>query len=41
MEAALVTVGDDLLAGDTENTNANWLAEKHTQRGLSVVDEPT
>jgi molybdenum cofactor synthesis domain-containing protein len=36
MEVALVTVGDELLAGDTVNTNGTWLAEKLTDRGVSV-----
>jgi molybdenum cofactor synthesis domain-containing protein len=37
MEVALVTVGDELLAGDTVNTNANWLATQVTERGGTVV----
>lgn len=36
MDVALVTVGDELLAGDTENTNATWLADQLTDRGVSV-----
>ena len=36
MQAALVTVGDELLAGDTVNTNASWLAEQLTSRGVAV-----
>ncbi|WP_255194957.1 competence/damage-inducible protein A [Halorarius litoreus] len=36
MNAALVTVGDELLAGDTENTNATWLAQQLTARGVAV-----
>ncbi|ESS12553.1 MAG: molybdenum cofactor synthesis domain protein [uncultured archaeon A07HR60] len=36
MEVALVTVGDELLAGDTENTNATWLADRLSARGASV-----
>ncbi len=45
MEAALLTVGDELLSGDTVNTNANWLAGQLSDRGvrvariLSVADE--
>jgi len=45
MEVALLTVGDELLSGDTVNTNANWLAGQLTDRGvrvariLSVADE--
>lgn len=36
MQAALLTVGDELLAGDTENTNATWLSRQLTDRGVSV-----
>jgi molybdenum cofactor synthesis domain-containing protein len=37
MEVALVTVGDELLAGDTQNTNATWLAEQLHDRGVTVT----
>ena len=37
MNVALVTVGDELLAGDTENTNATWLARQLTERGATVT----
>lgn len=36
MDAALVTVGDELLSGDTENTNATWLARELAERGVAV-----
>lgn len=36
MEVAIVTVGDELLAGDTTNTNASWLATQLTDRGATV-----
>jgi molybdenum cofactor synthesis domain-containing protein len=36
MNVALVTVGDELLAGTTTNTNASWLAEQLTRRGTTV-----
>jgi len=36
MDVALVTVGDELLAGDTENTNATWLARRLSARGAAV-----
>ena len=36
MDAALVTVGEELLAGETENTNATWLARQLTERGVVV-----
>ncbi len=37
MEVALLTIGDELLAGDTANTNATWLAERLTERGVTVT----
>jgi len=36
MDAALITVGDELLAGDTTDTNATWLAGQLTDRGVVV-----
>ncbi|WP_424015651.1 competence/damage-inducible protein A [Halorubrum xinjiangense] len=37
MEVALITVGDELLSGDTVNTNANWLAAELSERGVAVA----
>lgn len=37
MDVALITVGDELLAGDTVNSNANWLATELTDRGVTVT----
>ena len=36
MNVAIVTVGDELLAGDTENTNATWLCGRLADRGVLV-----
>ncbi|MFC6938628.1 competence/damage-inducible protein A [Salinirubellus sp. GCM10025818] len=36
MNVALVTVGDELLAGDTVNTNAAWLGRRLAERGVTV-----
>jgi molybdenum cofactor synthesis domain-containing protein len=36
MDAAVVTVGDELLSGDTENTNATWVCRELTRRGVDV-----
>jgi len=36
MKVALITVGDELLAGDTTDTNATWLAAKLNERGATV-----
>ncbi|GAB3031184.1 competence/damage-inducible protein A [Natronobiforma cellulositropha] len=36
MNVAIVTVGDELLAGRTVNTNASWLCERLHERGARV-----
>ena len=36
MRVAVVTVGDELLVGETVNTNAAWLGEQLRDRGASV-----
>ena len=36
MDVAIVTVGDELLAGRTTNTNATWLCERLADRGVRV-----
>ncbi|MFB6133372.1 MAG: competence/damage-inducible protein A [Halanaeroarchaeum sp.] len=36
MDVAVVTVGDELLAGETENTNASWLGRRLTEQGVDV-----
>lgn len=36
MDVALLTVGDEVLAGDTVNTNASWLAAELSGRGATV-----
>ena len=36
MNVAIVTVGDELLVGQTVDTNATWLAEQLTNRGCTV-----
>lgn len=37
MRVGLVTVGDELLAGETVNANAAWLGRRLTDRGVDVV----
>ncbi|AZH25707.1 competence/damage-inducible protein A [Haloplanus aerogenes] len=37
MDVAILTVGDEVLAGDTENTNATWLARRLTDAGVTVT----
>jgi molybdenum cofactor synthesis domain-containing protein len=36
MDAGLITIGDEILAGDTVNTNAAWLGERLRDLGVSV-----
>lgn len=36
MKVAILTVGDELLAGETANSNATWLARQLSERGCSV-----
>jgi molybdenum cofactor synthesis domain-containing protein len=36
MRVAVVTVGDELLVGETVNTNAAWLGEQLRDRGVTV-----
>ncbi|MFC6718115.1 competence/damage-inducible protein A [Natrialbaceae archaeon GCM10025810] len=36
MDVAIVTVGDELLSGETTDTNASWLASQITDRGAIV-----
>jgi len=37
MRVAIVSVGDELLAGDTVNTNAAWLGQRLDERGVTVA----
>jgi molybdenum cofactor synthesis domain-containing protein len=36
MHVAVVNVGDEILAGDTTNTNATWLCDRLDERGVAV-----
>ncbi|MDS0221468.1 molybdopterin-binding protein [Haloarcula sp. S1AR25-5A] len=37
MRVAVVTVGDELLSGETVNTNAAWLGQQLAERGVTVA----
>ncbi|MFB6185302.1 MAG: competence/damage-inducible protein A, partial [Halobacteriaceae archaeon] len=37
MRVAVVTVGDEIVAGDIVNTNAAWLGKELTKRGVTVT----
>lgn len=41
MQVALITIGDELLSGDTVNTNAAWLGRELTSRGVTVTKDVT
>ncbi|MGM0588640.1 MAG: competence/damage-inducible protein A [Bacteroidota bacterium] len=36
MKATIISIGDELLIGDTVNTNASWMAQKLTEWGINV-----
>ncbi|MEI6024246.1 MAG: molybdopterin-binding protein, partial [Phycisphaerales bacterium] len=36
MSAAIISVGDELMLGQTQDTNAKWLATQFTLRGVVV-----
>jgi len=36
MHVAVINVGDEILAGDTTNTNATWLCDRLDERGVDV-----
>ncbi len=36
MDAAILTVGNEILSGDTRDTNASWLAGRLEERGVRV-----
>lgn len=37
MKASIITIGDELLIGQTINTNASWLGQQLTELGVDVV----
>ncbi len=37
MHAAILTIGNEVVSGDTENTNASWLSRRFEQLGVKVV----
>lgn len=37
MHATILTIGNELVSGDVENTNASWLARRLEQLGVRVV----
>jgi nicotinamide-nucleotide amidase len=41
MKAALLTIGDELLYGQTVNTNAAWMGEQLSQTGIRVYETLT
>lgn len=41
MKVEILTIGDELLIGQTINTNASWIGEKLTEIGLDVIRQTT
>ena len=37
MLAAILTIGNEVVSGDTENTNASWLGRRLEELGVKVV----
>ena len=37
MLAAILTIGNEIVSGDTENTNASWLSRRFEELGVKVV----
>ncbi len=37
MRATILTIGNEIVSGDTENTNASWLSRQLEQLGVQVV----
>ena len=35
--ASIITIGNELLSGDTVNTNASWLAQELEELGVTVT----
>lgn len=38
MKVGVINVGDEILAGDTVNTNSSWLASRLSERGVEVEE---
>ena len=41
MKAAILTIGDELLYGQTVNTNAAWMGEQLALIGIRVIEALT
>lgn len=41
MKAELISIGDELLIGQTVNTNASWLGKECSQRGVRIIQVTT
>src|SRR6478735_9748617 len=37
VRATILTIGNEIVSGDTENTNASWLARRFEELGVKVV----
>ena len=41
MNVVLLSIGNEILAGDTVNTNASWISKKLTELGCSIKTQMT
>jgi nicotinamide-nucleotide amidase len=41
MRAELLSIGDELLIGQTINTNASWLGKELSSRGMRIIQVTT
>ena len=41
MNISILTIGDEILSGDTVNTNSTWICQKITDMGLNVANQVT
>ena len=41
MNISILSIGDEILSGDTVNTNSAWISQKTTRLGFNVVNQVT
>ena len=41
MNVKLISIGDEVLSGDTLNTNVSWMGKRFTQIGCRIIEHST
>ena len=41
MNVKLISIGDEVLSGDTLNTNVSWMGKRFTQIGCRIIEQST